>query len=40
MIRRLLKQGVLAGMAAGGALALVLRLIGEGPIGRLSLIHI
>lgn len=34
MIRRLLKQGVLAGMAAGGALALVLRLIGEGPIGR------
>jgi predicted cobalt transporter CbtA len=29
-----LKQGVLAGMAAGGALALVLRLIGEGPIGR------
>jgi predicted cobalt transporter CbtA len=34
VIRRLLKQGVLAGMAAGGALALVLRLIGEGPIGR------
>ena len=25
---------MLAGMAAGGALALVLRLIGEGPIGR------
>ena len=34
MFRRLLKQGFLAGMAGGGALALVLRLIGEGPIGR------
>ena len=34
MFRRLLKQGVLAGMAGGAALALVLRLIGEGPIGR------
>jgi len=34
MIRRLLKQGVLAGMAGGAALALVLRLIGEGPLGR------
>ena len=34
MFRRLLKQGVLAGMAGGVALALVLRLIGEGPIGR------
>ncbi|HJV08445.1 MAG TPA: CbtA family protein [Acidimicrobiales bacterium] len=30
----MLKQGVLAGMAGGAALALVLRLIGEGPIGR------
>ena len=29
-----MKQGVLAGMAGGGALALVLRLVGEGPIGR------
>ena len=34
LIRRLLKQGVLAGMAGGAALALVLRLVGEGPIGR------
>jgi predicted cobalt transporter CbtA len=34
VFRRLLKEGVLAGMAGGGALALVLRLIGEGPIGR------
>jgi hypothetical protein len=34
LFRRLLKQGVLAGMAGGAALALVLRLIGEGPIGR------
>lgn len=34
MFRRLLKEGVLAGMAGGAALALVLRLIGEGPIGR------
>jgi predicted cobalt transporter CbtA len=34
VFRRLLKQGVLAGMAGGAALALVLRLIGEGPIGR------
>ena len=34
MFRRLLKQGVLAGMAGGAALAVVLRLIGEGPIGR------
>src|SRR5688500_17984159 len=34
MFRRLMKQGVLAGMAGGAALALVLRLIGEGPIGR------
>ncbi|MDQ6728527.1 MAG: CbtA family protein [Actinomycetota bacterium] len=33
-IRRLLKQGVLAGIAGGAALAVVLRLIGEGPIGR------
>jgi predicted cobalt transporter CbtA len=33
-IRRLLKYGVLAGMAGGAALAVVLRLIGEGPIGR------
>ncbi|HEX2119123.1 MAG TPA: CbtA family protein [Acidimicrobiales bacterium] len=29
-----MKQGVLAGMAGGGALAVVLRLVGEGPIGR------
>jgi len=29
-----LKQGALAGMAGGAALAVVLRLIGEGPIGR------
>ncbi len=34
MFRRLLKQGALAGLAGGAALALVLRLIGEGPIGR------
>ncbi len=34
MFRRLLKEGVLAGAAGGSALALVLRLIGEGPIGR------
>lgn len=34
MFRRLLKEGVLAGLAGGAALALVLRLIGEGPIGR------
>jgi len=34
MIRRLLKQGVAAGMAGGAALALVLRLVGEGPLGR------
>ncbi|MGI8807189.1 MAG: CbtA family protein [Acidimicrobiales bacterium] len=34
MFRRLLKQGVLAGVAGGAALAFVLRLIGEGPIGR------
>ena len=34
MFRRLLKQGVLAGTAGGVALALVLRLVGEGPIGR------
>jgi predicted cobalt transporter CbtA len=34
MFRRLLKQGVLAGMAGGAGLALVLRLIGEGPLGR------
>ncbi len=34
MFRRLLKHGVLAGVAGGAALALVLRLIGEGPIGR------
>ena len=34
MFRRLLKEGVLAGIAGGAALALVLRLIGEGPIGR------
>lgn len=34
MFRRLLKEGVLAGVAGGVALALVLRLIGEGPIGR------
>lgn len=33
MIRHLLKQGVLAGMAGGGALAVVLLLVGEGPIG-------
>jgi hypothetical protein len=33
-MRRLLKQGLLAGLAGGGALALVLRLVGEGPIGR------
>jgi predicted cobalt transporter CbtA len=31
---RLLKQGVLAGVAGGSALAIVLRLVGEGPIGR------
>jgi len=30
----LLKQGALAGMAGGAALAVVLRLIGEGPSGR------
>jgi len=34
VFRRLLKQGVLAGTAGGAALALVLRLIGAGPIGR------
>ena len=34
MFRRLLKEGVLAGVAGGAALALVLRLIGGGPIGR------
>jgi predicted cobalt transporter CbtA len=34
MFGRLLKQGVLAGLAGGGALALVVRLIGEGPLGR------
>jgi predicted cobalt transporter CbtA len=34
VFRRLLKQGVLAGVAGGTALALVLRLFGEGPIGR------
>jgi hypothetical protein len=33
MFRRLLKEGVLAGVAGGAALALVLRLIGEEPIG-------
>jgi len=34
MIRHLLKQGVAAGMAGGAALAVVLRLVGEGPLGR------
>ena len=34
LIRKLLKDGVLAGTAGGVALALVLRLVGEGPIGR------
>jgi len=34
VFRRLLKEGVLAGVAGGAALALVLRLIGEGPLGR------
>ena len=34
MFGRLLKHGVLAGTAGGAALALVLRLLGEGPIGR------
>lgn len=34
MFRRLLKEGVLAGVAGGAALALVLGLVGEGPIGR------
>jgi predicted cobalt transporter CbtA len=34
VFRRLLKQGVLAGMAGGVGLALVLRLVGEGPLGR------
>jgi predicted cobalt transporter CbtA len=34
VFRRLLKEGVLAGAAGGFALALVLRLIGQGPIGR------
>jgi predicted cobalt transporter CbtA len=34
VFRRLLKEGVLAGVAGGAALALVLRLIGGGPIGR------
>jgi predicted cobalt transporter CbtA len=34
VFRRLLKEGVVAGVAGGAALALVLRLIGEGPIGR------
>lgn len=33
-MRRLLKQGVLAGLAGGAVLALVLRLVGEGTIGR------
>lgn len=33
-MRRLLKQGVVAGMAGGVALAAVLALVGEGPIGR------
>ncbi len=31
---RLLKQGVAAGMAGGAVLAVVLRLVGEGPLGR------
>jgi len=34
LIGRLLKQGVLAGMAGGAALAVVLLVLGEGPIGR------
>jgi hypothetical protein len=34
VFRRVLKQGVLAGLAGGVGLALVLRLIGEGPLGR------
>lgn len=34
MIRRLLKQGVAAGVAGGAALSLVLRLVGEGPLAR------
>ncbi len=34
MFRRVLQQGVVAGMAGGAALATVLRLVGEGPIGR------
>ncbi|MDQ4067966.1 MAG: CbtA family protein [Actinomycetota bacterium] len=34
MFRRLLKEGVVAGTAGGVVLATVLRLLGEGPIGR------
>jgi predicted cobalt transporter CbtA len=34
VFRRVLRQGVLAGVAGGAALALVLRLVGEGPLGR------
>jgi hypothetical protein len=34
VFRKVLKQGVLAGLAGGVGLALVLRLVGEGPLGR------
>lgn len=34
MFRQLLKKGVLAGIIGGVGLALVLRLVGEGPLGR------
>jgi hypothetical protein len=34
MFRRLFKEGVLAGMAGGAALAVVLRVVGEGTIAR------
>jgi putative cobalt transporter subunit CbtA len=34
VFRKILKQGVVAGLAGGVGLALVLRLAGEGPLGR------
>jgi predicted cobalt transporter CbtA len=34
LFRKVLKQGVVAGLAGGVGLALVLRLVGEGPLGR------
>jgi len=34
LFRQVLRQGVLAGLAGGAGLAAVLRLVGEGPLGR------